>query len=175
MDSYLLKKTYPVPEKRRRFIKKLLNLLLLSGSRSIDDDDQIGNPSVLTEFVFLYKRHVSVDLHAVIIITVIKALRIDSCFLPHHRKLSEELPEIRFLSVLCRKHPGETSRLIPCFSSKSLKLCLKPLSGILPVIVQLLHRNLLQRRTSAGILRVSLFNVFAERRTIPRVGISIVP
>ena len=131
-----LEKVRAPAENRRGFVEEALDLSLLGRGRGVDGDDEGRDAALLAEFVFLDERHVAVDLHAVIVIAVVEAVRVDVRDLAEHGQLLKEVAEVGLLPVLHGEHPGEAAGLVRRLGTEGRELGLQPLRCVLPLLIE---------------------------------------
>ena len=86
MDPYLLKIAFRLAEYLIRLFQKTAHQLPGAGHGRIDCNDKILDPVYFPAFQWLDQRHISVMVHAIGIINIVKGIRIYLHLLFHHGK-----------------------------------------------------------------------------------------
>ena len=164
-----LEEVRPLAEDRGGFVEEALDLPLFGRGRGVDGDDEVRDTALLTEFVLLDERHVAVDLHAVIIVAVVEAVRVDVRDFAEHGQLLEEVAEVGLLPVLRGKHPGEAAGLVRGLGTEGRELGLQTLRRVLPLLIE--RRFVYLGQCSCPVLRWRIRVRLGGRRGVGSSGI----
>ena len=164
-----LEEVRPPAEDRGGFVEEALDLSLLGRGRGVDGDDEVRDAALLAEFVLLDERHVAVNLHAVIVIAVVEAVRVDVRDLAEHGQLLEKVAEVGLLAVLRGEHPGEAAGLVRRLGTEGRELRLQALRRVLPLLIE--HRFVHLGQCSCPVLRWCGGVWLGDRRAVGSSGI----
>ena len=125
----------------RRLIEEFLHQIILAGSACIDGNAERPDLFGFAVFIFLDQGDISEQLQPELIITVIKGIRIDLCFLMQRSKAFQEMP-IAFTPFLDKGQCAqEAAVFIRRFTAGGFHLDFDPVGFLFPFIFEFLRQT----------------------------------